>query len=94
VTGSSLRVVEPVPCDGVAVQALTAALATLAAGASSRNLTLGAIADAYPADPPQVSGEVSFSSRRRCSAIQTADGIFYLGAPIENRLAKPRQIER
>lgn len=80
-TGSSLRVVEAVPCEGATVEALTGALATLAAGASTRNLTLGAIADAYSADPPQVTGEVPFSSRRRWSAIQTADGTFYLGAP-------------
>jgi magnesium-transporting ATPase (P-type) len=80
-TGSSLRVVEAVPCEGVTVEALTAAVAALAAGASTRNLTLGAIADAYPADPPQVHGEVPFSSRRRWSAIQTGDGTLYLGAP-------------
>jgi len=80
-TGSSLRVVEAVPCEGATVQALTAALATLAAGASARNLTLGAIAGAYRADAPRVSGEVPFSSRRRWSAVQTADGTFYLGAP-------------
>ncbi|HUA02309.1 MAG TPA: HAD-IC family P-type ATPase, partial [Solirubrobacteraceae bacterium] len=80
-TGSSLRVVEAVPCTEGAESRLTAALATLAAGASTRNLTLSAIAEAYPADTPQVSGEVPFSSRRRWSAIQTAQGTFYLGAP-------------
>ena len=80
-TGSSLRVVQAIPCEEGAEPRLTAALATLAAGASIRNLTLGAIADAYPADTPQVSGEVPFSSRRRWSAIETAEGAFYLGAP-------------
>ena len=80
-TGSALRVAEAIPCEEVAEPRLTGALATLAAGASTRNLTLRAIADAYPADTPQVSGEVPFSSRRRWSASQTAAGTFYLGAP-------------
>ena len=80
-TGSALRVVEAIPGGQATDRRLTAALTTLAAGASTQNLTLRAIADAYPADAPQVSGEVPFSSRRRSSAIQTADGIFYLSAP-------------
>ena len=79
-TGSALRVVEAIPCEEATDRRLSAALTTLAAGASTRNLTLRAIADAYPADAPQVSGEVPFSSRRRWSAID-ADGIFYRGAP-------------
>ena len=78
-TGSALRVVEAIPCEEGAESRLTGALARLAAGASTRNLTLRAIADAYPADTPQVNGEVPFSSRRRWSAIQTAAGTFYLG---------------
>ena len=70
-TGSALRVVEAIPRPGRRPsERLTAALATLAASASTRNLTLQAIADAYPADAPQLSGEVPFSSRRRWSAIQ------------------------
>jgi cation-transporting ATPase E/undecaprenyl-diphosphatase len=80
-TGSSLRVVEAVPCEEGGEPRLSGALAALAAGASTTNLTLCAIADAYPADAPRVSGEVPFSSRRRWSAIQTAAGTFYLGAP-------------
>jgi P-type E1-E2 ATPase len=80
-TGSSLRVVEAVPCEESTEPRLIGALAELAAGASTRNLTLRAIADAYPADAPQVTGEVPFSSRRRWSAVQTAHGTFYLGAP-------------
>jgi cation-transporting P-type ATPase E len=80
-TESALRVVEAVPCDKSTEPRLAAALATLAGGASSRNLTLQAIADAYPADSPAVIGEVPFSSRRRWSAIQVAEGVLYLGAP-------------
>jgi cation-transporting ATPase E len=47
----------------------------------ARNLTLQAIADAYPADAEPVLGDVPFSSRRRWSASQVAAGSFYLGAP-------------
>ena len=81
-TEAKLRVVELIPAPEVDPDTVSEALATLAAGASARNLTLQAIADAYPAaaaDP--VLREVPFSSRRRWSAIQVSAGSFYLGAP-------------
>ena len=80
-TEATLRVVELVPTAGVDEETVSTALATLAASASARNLTLQAIADAYPADAERVLGEVPFSSRRRWSAIQVESGTFYLGAP-------------
>ncbi|HSO98604.1 MAG TPA: HAD-IC family P-type ATPase, partial [Solirubrobacteraceae bacterium] len=80
-TGATLRVVELVPAGGADQETVSAALATLAAGASARNLTLQAIADAYPSDAVRVLGEVPFSSRRRWSAIQVPSRTFYLGAP-------------
>ncbi len=80
-TEAALRVVELVPTAGVDEETVSTALATLAASASARNLTLQAIADAYPADAERVLGEVPFSSRRRWSAIQVESGTFYLGAP-------------
>jgi cation-transporting P-type ATPase E len=80
-TGSALRVVELVPAAERTEPRLTQALATLAAGASTRNLTLKAIAEAYPGDAPPVRGEVPFSSRRRWSAIEVDGCTFYLGAP-------------
>jgi cation-transporting P-type ATPase E len=81
-TDSALRVVEAVPCQEGGEQRLAEALATLAAGASTRNLTAQAIADAYPAESaPPVTGEVPFSSRRRWSAIQVGERVLYLGAP-------------
>jgi P-type E1-E2 ATPase len=80
-TGSKLRVVEAIPAPGVGRSELEAALATIAAAAGSRNLTLQAIADAYPSDPFPVLREVPFSSRRRWSAVQVPDGSLYLGAP-------------
>jgi cation-transporting ATPase E len=80
-TEATLRVVEVVPSAGVTDEALTGALATLAASASARNITLQAIAAAYPADAQPTLAEVPFSSRRRWSAVQVAGVSFYLGAP-------------
>jgi cation-transporting P-type ATPase E len=80
-TGAALRVVELVPAAGVAEHDVRAALEQLAAGASSRNRTLQAIADACPAAAPPVEQEIPFSSRRRWSAVALADRVLYLGAP-------------
>jgi cation-transporting P-type ATPase E len=74
-------VVEVIPSEPGAEAKLTAALGTLAAGASTRNLTLKAIADAYRVDTSETTGEVPFSSRRRWSAVQVPQITFYLGAP-------------
>ncbi|MGA9858133.1 MAG: HAD-IC family P-type ATPase, partial [Solirubrobacteraceae bacterium] len=80
-TQATLRVVELVPAAGVGEETVSTALATLAASASARNLTLQTIADAIPGEPEPVLAEVPFSSRRRWSAIQVPSGTFYLGAP-------------
>ncbi len=81
-TEAKLRVVELISAPDMERDTVSEALATLAGGASARNLTLQAIADAYPAlaaDP--VLREVPFSSGRRWGAIQAESGTFYLGAP-------------
>jgi cation-transporting ATPase E len=80
-TEATLRVVELVPAAGADEETVRTALATLAASASTRNLTLQAIADAGPGEPERVLDEVPFSSRRRWSALQLESGTFYLGAP-------------
>ena len=80
-TTSTLRVIEVIPAQEDGEARLSTALGMLAAGASARNLTLNAIADAYPAERPELMQEVPFSSRRRWSAIQVPEGTFYLGAP-------------
>jgi cation-transporting P-type ATPase E len=80
-TEATLRVVELVPASGADEETVRTALATLAASASTRNLTLQAIADSCPGEPERVLGEVPFSSRRRWSALQVESGTFYLGAP-------------
>ncbi|MBV8220778.1 MAG: HAD-IC family P-type ATPase, partial [Solirubrobacterales bacterium] len=80
-TEATLRVVDLLPASGRDVQTLREMLGAFAASASNRNATLEAIAEACPAEPREILAEVPFSSRRRWSAIQFADGSFYLGAP-------------
>jgi magnesium-transporting ATPase (P-type) len=67
--------------DGQTEDEISAILAAVAASASARNITLQAIADAYPAEPEPLAGEVPFASRRRWSAVALDRGTFYLGAP-------------
>jgi magnesium-transporting ATPase (P-type) len=82
-TEPTLRVVELVPVSGVDRAELARALATYAAAAPTRNLTLQAIADAELAEVPERSpvGQVPFSSRRRWSALDLGDVRLVLGAP-------------
>ncbi len=80
-TQATLRVVETLPATDVTAESLRAALGELAAGASARNLTLQAIAEAFPAEPRAPLGEVPFSSRRRWSAVALQGEVLYLGAP-------------
>jgi cation-transporting P-type ATPase E len=80
-TSAALRVVETLPAAGVSEERLRTALGELAAGASSRNLTLAAVAEAFPAAPRPPLGEVPFSSRFRWSAVELPEGVLYLGAP-------------
>ncbi|MFI4977264.1 MAG: HAD-IC family P-type ATPase [Solirubrobacterales bacterium] len=80
-TEAALRVVEVLPAPGMTEDQVRTALGELAASAAARNITLQAIADACPAEPQPVLGEVPFSSRRRWSAVSLASGSFYLGAP-------------
>ena len=82
-TEPTLRVVGLVPAGGVDEGALARSLASYAASAPSRNLTLQAIADARLAqvEPRLVLGQVPFSSRRRWSALDLGDDRLVLGAP-------------
>ena len=80
-TEGALRVIEIVPATQVDEATVSAALGILAASASARNLTLHAIAGAYPAEAQPALSEVPFSSRRRWSAVQVADETLFLGAP-------------
>lgn len=80
-TDKALRVIELVPAAGGVEEPLRHALAALAAGSSTRNTTMRAIADAYPTPARVAAAEVPFASRRRWSAVELPEGTFYLGAP-------------
>ena len=82
-TEPTLRVVAVVPAEGQDKACLKGALASYAASAPSRNLTLDAIVDARLAEvePRRVVAQVPFSSRRRWSALDLGDERLVLGAP-------------
>jgi cation-transporting P-type ATPase E len=82
-TEPNLRVVTLVPAAGVGDESLRRELARYAASSPSRNATLNAIADARLADvdASAVVKQVSFSSRRRWSALDLGDERLVLGAP-------------
>jgi cation-transporting P-type ATPase E len=82
-TEPKLRVLGVVPARGEDEASLDRELATYAASAPSRNLTLTAIADADLADVDgrRVVSQVPFSSRRRWSALDLGDERLVLGAP-------------
>lgn len=80
-TEATLRVVEVLPAEGVEQERLRGLLGDFAASASARNLTLAAIAEAFPATAQPLRGEVPFSSARRWSAVALDQGSLYLGAP-------------
>jgi cation-transporting P-type ATPase E len=98
-TEAALRVIEVIPTSGTNEERVRAALKELAAGASARNITLQAIAEAVPAEPQPALGEVPFSSRRRWSAVSVPGESLYLGAPGRvpagslERVAEDRQRE-
>ena len=95
-TEPTLRVVGLVPAGDVDEGTLARALASYAASASSRNLTLQAIADARLAavDERRVVGQVPFSSRRRWSALDLGDVCLVLGAPERFASVDPALAER
>ncbi len=81
-TESALHVAATIPAPGVEPEQLTARLGRLAASATLRNGTIVALAEAFPAEPEPVAGEVPFASRRRWSAVTLASGgTLLLGAP-------------
>ena len=95
-TEPKLRVVGLLPTDRSDEAALGRELATYAASAPSRNLTLDAIADAGLAEVPgkPVAAQVPFSSRRRWSALDLGDERLVLGAPERFADADPALVDR
>jgi P-type E1-E2 ATPase len=82
-TEPSPRVLALLPAAGVEEAALAQELATYAASAPARNLTLEAVMDARLADAPKraIVAQVPFSSRRGWSALDFGDERLVLGAP-------------
>ena len=80
-TEAALRVTEAVPAPGVDEKFLADALGRYAASSPSRNATLDAIGDAFPARAEPALGHVPFSSRRRWSAVRAGSVGYVLGAP-------------
>lgn len=74
-TEANLRVVEVEPDE------IAEPLGRFAASSPSRNATLLAIADAFPAQAEEVLEYEPFSSSRRYSALTLRDGRYVLGAP-------------
>ena len=95
-TEAALRVVGLMPAEGVDEATLAHEVASYAASAPSRNLTLQAIADAELADAEErpVVGQVPFSSRRRWSALDLGDERLVLGAPERFATADPALAEQ
>ena len=80
-TEAGLRVVAAHPAPGVAAAELHAALGRFAAAQPARNLTLEAIAAAYPSPAETPDETVPFASRRRWSAVGLGGERLVLGAP-------------
>lgn len=93
-TESALRIVELLPAPGVAQDALAGSLTALAASASVRNVTMQAIAQAFPGPPQERLDEVPFSSRRGWSAVRLPQGSIYLGAPERLPLGEQAEVAR
>ncbi|MEX2212422.1 MAG: HAD-IC family P-type ATPase [Gaiellaceae bacterium] len=74
-TEAGLRVLEVEP------EEVLEPLARFAASSPSRNATLRAIAEAFPAEPERVRDYEPFSSAKRYSALTLEDGRYALGAP-------------
>jgi cation-transporting P-type ATPase E len=80
-TEPTLAVRALVPADGVAEEELGSRLGRFAAASPSRNITLEAIASAYPAATATPDQTVAFSSRRRWSAVRLGEESLVMGAP-------------
>jgi len=80
-TEAALEVNRIVPTAGVDETFLRESLGRYAASSPSRNATLEAIGDAFPARSEAALGHVPFSSRRRWSAVRVGSVGYVLGAP-------------
>ncbi len=80
-TDGQLRLLGVEVAEGTDGDEAAAALGRFAASAGDRNRTLEAVADAFPATPGRVGGEVPFSSKWKWSGLQLGGVSYVLGAP-------------
>jgi cation-transporting P-type ATPase E len=80
-TDGQLRLLGVEVADGRDADETTAALGRFAASAGDRNRTLETVAEAFPATPARVGGEVPFSSKWKWSGLRLGGVSYVLGAP-------------
>jgi magnesium-transporting ATPase (P-type) len=80
-TDGELRLLGVEVADGTDPDEARAALGSFAAGAGDRNRTLETVAEAFPAQPGRVGGEVPFSSKWKWSGLRLGGVSYVLGAP-------------
>jgi magnesium-transporting ATPase (P-type) len=80
-TDGQLRLLGIQVAEGVDPDEAQAALGRFAASAGERNRTLETVAEAFPAQPGRVGGEVPFSSRWKWSGLRLGGTSYVLGAP-------------
>ena len=80
-TRPDLRVETLIPAVGVSAEDLRGAVSRLAAATPDRNRTMEALALAHPATAEPTRAIAAFSSQRRWSAVELADGVLVLAAP-------------
>jgi magnesium-transporting ATPase (P-type) len=80
-TDGQLRLLGVEVAEGTEADEATAALGRFAASAGDRNRTLETVAEAFPATPARVGGEVPFSSKWKWSGLRLGGVSYVLGAP-------------
>ncbi len=80
-TDGKLRLLGVQVAEGVDPDEAQAALGRFAASAGDRNRTLETVAEAFPAAPERVGGEVPFSSKWKWSGLRLGGISYVLGAP-------------
>ena len=80
-TDGKLRLLGVEVAEGTDADEARAALGRFAASAGERNRTLETVAEAHPATPGRVGGEVPFSSKWKWSGLRLGGVSYVLGAP-------------
>jgi cation-transporting P-type ATPase E len=80
-TDGRLRLLSVEVAEGTDVAEAEGALGRFAASAGDRNRTLETVAEAFPAGPQRIGGEVPFSSQWKWSGLRLDGTSFVLGAP-------------